>query len=61
MAKCPSCGADNQSLVKSWSMIGKPSKSGEMFKLTIGLYNCHSCGKSFRCVEDKEKISIKGV
>jgi hypothetical protein len=61
MVKCPSCGADNQSHVKSWAMIGKPSKSGEMFKLTIGLYECQGCGKSFRCAEDKEKITMKGV
>ncbi len=42
-------------------MIGKPSKSGEMFKLTISLYECKVCGKSFRCVKDKEKITMKGV
>ena len=61
MAKCPSCGADEAGSVKSWSMIGKPSKSGEMLKLTIGLYECCKCGKSFRCVEGKEKITMKGV
>ena len=42
-------------------MIGKPSKSGEMFKLTMGLYECATCGKSFRCVKDKEKITMKGI
>jgi hypothetical protein len=42
-------------------MISKPSKSGEMLKLTIGLYKCNKCGKSFRSAEDKEKITMKGV
>jgi hypothetical protein len=61
MSKCPNCGAEEANSVKSWSMIGKPSKSGEMFKLTISLYECKVCGKSFRCVKDKEKITMKGV
>jgi len=42
-------------------MISKPSKSGEMLKLTIGLYKCNKCGKTFRSAEDKEKITMKGV
>jgi hypothetical protein len=42
-------------------MVGKPSKAGEIFKLTMGLYECGSCGKSFRSVEGKEKTTIKEV
>jgi hypothetical protein len=42
-------------------MISKPSKSGEMLKLTIGLYRCNDCGKSFRLTEGKEKITMKGI
>jgi cell division protein FtsB len=42
-------------------MVGKPSKIGEIFKLTMGLYECGSCGKSFRNVEGKEKTTIKEV
>ena len=61
MAKCPNCGVDAANSIKSWSMVGKPSKIGEIFKLTIGLYECGSCGKSFRNVEGKEKTTIKEV
>jgi hypothetical protein len=42
-------------------MIGKPGRSGEMFKLTIGLYNCVCSDKSFRSVIGKEKITLKGI
>lgn len=59
MAKCPNCGVDAANSIKSWSMVGKPSKTGEIFKLTMGLYECGSCGKSFRSVEGKEKTTIK--
>jgi len=61
MAKCPNCGAEVTDPVKSWDMIGKPDKSGEMFKLTMGLYNCICSEKSFRSVIGKEKITLKGV
>ncbi len=61
MAKCPKCGVDAANSIKSWSMVGKPSKIGEIFKLTMGLYECGNCGKSFRSVEGKEKTTIKEV
>jgi hypothetical protein len=61
LAKCPNCGVDAANSIKSWSMVGKPSKVGEIFKLTMGLYECGSCGKSFRNVEGKEKTTIKEV
>ncbi len=61
MAKCPRCGAEIVDPVKSWSMIGKPDRSGEMFKLTIGLYNCDCFDKSFRSVIGKERITLKGI
>lgn len=59
MAKCPSCGIEVAKPVKNWSMIGKPSKSGEIIQLTIGLYECTICKKRFRDVISKEKINIK--
>jgi hypothetical protein len=61
VAKCPNCGAEVVNPVKSWNMIGKPDRSGEMFKLTMGLYNCICSEKSFRSVIGKEKITLKGV
>ncbi len=61
MAKCPNCGVEVIDPVKSWNMIGKPDKSGEMFKLTMGLYNCICSEKSFRSVIGKERITLKGV
>ncbi len=54
-AQCPACGTD-VSLIKSWKMAGKPSKTGEKLQLTIGYYKCPNCNKSFRQVLAKEKI-----
>jgi len=42
-------------------MVGRPSKTGERFKLTIGLYECPRCERKFRVVVGKERITIKGV
>lgn len=61
MAKCPSCGTEVFNLVKSWSMIGKPSRTGKRLKLTIGLYECSKCKKKFRIALGKEKITIKNM
>jgi len=58
LAKCPKCGTEVFNLVKSWSMIGRPSKSGDRLKLTIGLYECPECEKKFRVAIGKEKITI---
>ena len=61
MVKCPKCGVEAANPVKAWSMIGKPSKSGEMLQLTVGLYECINCKKKFRNIIGKKKITIKGA
>jgi len=52
---CPKCGTQTNPL-KIWKMAGKPSKAGEKLQLTIGLYKCNNCKKTFRKVVKKEKI-----
>jgi uncharacterized Zn finger protein (UPF0148 family) len=42
-------------------MVGRPSKTGERFKLTLGLFKCPRCERSFRAVLGKERITIKGL
>lgn len=61
MAECPKCGTEVANPVKTWSMVGRPSRTGERFKLTIGLYECPRCERKFRVVLRKERITIKGV
>ena len=61
MAKCPKCGTEAWNPTKTWSLTGKPSKIGERFRLTVGMFKCAGCGATFRDVVDKEKISIKGM
>ncbi len=52
---CPECGVKTPS-IKTWKMAGRPSKTGERLQLTIGLYKCSECNKTFRHVLAKEKI-----
>jgi peptidoglycan hydrolase CwlO-like protein len=42
-------------------MVGKPSKTGEQFKLTLGMFTCIKCEKRFRTVIGKETVTFKGV
>ena len=61
MAKCPKCGVEVVDPVKSWSMIGRPSKLGDILRLTMGLYECANCKTKFRRVLGKERINLKGI
>jgi hypothetical protein len=55
VAECPECETLSKP-VKTWQMAGRPSKSGERLQLTIALYKCENCDKTFRKVIKKEKI-----
>ena len=55
VAECPECETLSKP-VKTWQMAGRPSKSGERLQLTIALYKCGKCDKTFRNVIKKEKI-----
>jgi len=61
LAECPKCGTEVASPLKTWSMVGRPSKTGERFKLTLGLFKCPRCERRFRAVLGKERITIKGI
>jgi uncharacterized protein (UPF0212 family) len=61
LSECPKCGTEVASPLKTWSMVGRPSKTGERFKLTLGLFKCPRCEKRFRAVLGKERITIKGI
>lgn len=56
VANCPDCKT-LLAPAKTWQMAGRPSKSGERLQLTIALYKCDDCGKTFRKVIKKEKIT----
>lgn len=55
LVSCPQCRAETRPK-KIWSMAGRPSRTGERLKLTIGYYRCFECGKAFRKVITKEKV-----
>jgi len=61
LAECPKCGTEVPSPLKTWSMVGRPSKTGERFKLTLGLFKCPRCERRFRAVLGKERITIKAI
>ena len=44
-------------------MVGRPSRKGERFKLTLGLFMCPQCEKRFRKVvgKEKERVTLKGM
>jgi len=44
-------------------MVGRPSKTGERFKLTLGLFTCPKCEKTFRKVvgKERERVTLKGM
>ena len=54
-ASCPECGTQTAPS-KTWKMAGRPSKTGEKLQLTIAIYKCTNCKKTFRKVIKKEKI-----
>ncbi len=56
MVKCKNCGAEVADPRKTWKMAGRPDKAGKRTELTIGLYDCPSCNKSFKVVLNKQKI-----
>ena len=56
MVKCKNCGAEVESPRKTWKMAGRPDKAGLRTELTIGLFDCQNCGKSFKVVLNKQKI-----
>ena len=57
MVKCPKCGIDVTSPVKTWPIPSKrPLKEGEVSKLA-GIFECPSCKARFRAaVETEAKI-----
>ena len=63
MTNCPQCGTNVNTPTKTWSMVGRPSRTGERFKLTLGLFKCPKCQKRFREVvgKEKERATLKGM
>jgi uncharacterized Zn finger protein (UPF0148 family) len=63
LPECPRCGTKAYVPKKIWAMVGRPSRTGERFKLTIGLFTCPKCEKGFREVlgKEKERATLKGV
>ena len=61
MSVCPECGTEITNPTKTWSMVGRPSKTGERFKLTLGIFMCPRCERRFRTVVGKERVTLKGM
>jgi predicted nucleic acid-binding Zn-ribbon protein len=67
LVKCPKCGLDVSTPVKTWPMpTRKPLKNGEESKILMGIFECPNCKARFRAaleVETKmeETASIKNM
>jgi len=53
--KCPKCGAEAREKRAPWTMKGRADRKGMKTELTIGLFECPSCG-TFRKVLNKRKV-----
>lgn len=58
MPTCPNCGTEVlvDSARKAWKMAGRPDRTGKKTELTIGVFDCPKCKKSFRFCIGKKKI-----
>ncbi len=61
MGECPECGIEVASSLKTWSMVGRPSRTGERFKLTLGWFKCPICERGFRAILRKERVTRLGT
>jgi DNA repair exonuclease SbcCD ATPase subunit len=61
VGECPICGTEVATSLKTWFMVGRPSKTGERFKLTLGWFKCPICERGFRAIIKKEKATIEGT
>ena len=67
MVKCPKCGLDVSTPVKTWSMpTRKPLKKGEESKIVMGIFECPDCKARFRAALEvdtkmEETASIKNM
>ena len=66
MVKCPKCGVEVFTPVKTWSMPRRSAKKSEESKFTMGLFECTSCKARFRAaveakIETEEAVSIKNM
>jgi len=61
LAKCPRCEIKVTNPYKTWSMVTRPGKTGERWKLTMGLFECPGCRAKFRAMIGKEKVNIKSM
>jgi predicted nucleic acid-binding Zn-ribbon protein len=63
LSECPRCETKLDAPTKTWSMVGRPSRTGERFKLTLGLFTCPNCEKKFIEVvkKEKERTTLKGM
>lgn len=63
MSICPRCGTEVIDPTKTWSILHKANKKGELFKLTLGLFTCPKCEKLFRkfVTKEKNRVTLKGM
>ncbi len=67
MVKCPKCGVEVTTPVKTWPIPSrKPAKKGEEPKLIMGIFECPNCKARFRATvqietETGETANIKNM
>jgi len=66
LVKCPKCGDNVESPVKTWRFSSRKTSSGRKSKITMGIFECPSCKARFRAALEsnmivEERVSIKNM
>ncbi len=66
MVKCPKCGVEVSTPLKTWPMSRRGAKTGRESKVVMGLFQCPNCKARFRAaveaeVRAEEAVSIKNM
>jgi chromosome segregation ATPase len=66
LVKCPKCGVEVFTPLKTWSMPRRSTKTGGESKLIMGLFECTNCKARFRAaveakIKTEEAVSIKNM
>lgn len=66
MARCPKCGEEATSAVKTWSIFSRKPEEKEGSPKLMGIFECIKCKTRFRAViepetRNEETVSIKNM
>lgn len=59
---CPECGTPAEDPYKTWELVSPiPDKEMRITLTVFGMYKCSKCGKKYKGVVSKARLSPEGV